>query len=125
MGLEKTSFVLGDLCLHVLTVFKLLIPQVKLFVPACTVRQFGSELISSSILSKIDVACIIRKYSLTTCQVPVPAVLTDKQILIEERIDNYVITNLPNETIEMILFHAVKYSKNSTETCVVTGLLKI
>ena len=42
--------------------------------------------------------------------------LTDKQIAIEERIDNYVITNLPNETIETILFDAVNSSKNSTET---------
>ena len=41
---------------------------------------------------------------------------TDKQIAIEERIDNYVITNLPNETIEAILFDAVNSSKNSTET---------
>ena len=39
--------------------------------------------------------------------------LTDKQILIEERIENYAITNLPNEIIEMILINS---SKNSTET---------
>ena len=30
-----------------------------------------------------------------------PPSLTDKQVLIEERIDNYGITNLPNEIIEM------------------------
>ena len=42
--------------------------------------------------------------------------LTDKQIL-EERIDNYAITNLSNEIIEMILVDAVKFSKNSTEIC--------
>ena len=44
--------------------------------------------------------------------------LTDKQIL-EEWIDNYVITNLPNEIIEMILVDAVKLSKNSTEIYVI------
>ena len=30
-----------------------------------------------------------------------PPSLTDKQVIIEERIDNYGITNLPNEIIEM------------------------
>ena len=45
-----------------------------------------------------------------------PPSLTDKQILIEERIDNYSITNLPNEVIEVILVDAVNSSKNSTET---------
>ena len=44
--------------------------------------------------------------------------LTDKQIL-EERIDNYVITNLPNEIIEMILVDAIKLSKNLTEIYVI------
>ena len=42
--------------------------------------------------------------------------LTDKQILIKEKIDNYAITNLPNEIIEMILVDAINLSKNSTET---------
>ena len=45
-----------------------------------------------------------------------PTSLTDKQILVEERIDNYAITNLPNEIIETILVDAVNSSKNSTET---------
>ena len=45
-----------------------------------------------------------------------PPGLTDKQILIVERIGNYAITNLPNETIEMILVDAVNSSKNSTGT---------
>ena len=45
-----------------------------------------------------------------------PPSLTDNQILIEERIDNYAVTNLPNEITEMILVSAVKPSKNSTET---------
>ena len=40
----------------------------------------------------------------------------DKQILVEERIDNYAITNLPNEIIEMILIDVIKSFKNSTET---------
>ena len=40
----------------------------------------------------------------------------DKQILIEERIDNYVITNLPNKIIEKILVNVVNSSKNSTKT---------
>ena len=38
--------------------------------------------------------------------------LTDKQIPIEENL----ITNLPNETIKILLFDAVGSSKNSTET---------
>ena len=56
-----------------------------------------------------------------------PPNLTDKQILIKERIETSVITNLPNEVIEMILVDAVKSSKNSTETYVIldTALLKI
>ena len=45
--------------------------------------------------------------------------LTDTQILTEERIDNYAITNLPKEIIEMILVDVVKSSKNSTETYVI------
>ena len=45
-----------------------------------------------------------------------PPSLTDKQILIEEKIDNYAITNLPHEIIEMILVDAVNSSNNSTET---------
>ena len=45
-----------------------------------------------------------------------PPSLTDKQILIEERIDNYAITNLPNEIIEIILVDVVNSSNNSTET---------
>ena len=36
-----------------------------------------------------------------------PPSLRDKQILIEERIDNYAITYLPNEIFEMILIDAV------------------
>ena len=40
----------------------------------------------------------------------------DKQILIEERIDNYAITNLPNKIIEKILVDVVNSSKNSTKT---------
>ena len=40
----------------------------------------------------------------------------DKQTLIEGRIDNYAIANLPNEIIEIILVDAVNSSKNSTET---------
>ena len=40
----------------------------------------------------------------------------DNQILTEERIDNYAITKLPNETIKMILVDTVNASKNSTET---------
>ena len=42
--------------------------------------------------------------------------LTDKQILIEGKIDNYVITNLPYEIIEMILVDAVNSSNNSIKT---------
>ena len=38
------------------------------------------------------------------------------QILIEERIDSYAITNLLNEVTEMMLFNALKLSKNSTGT---------
>ena len=45
-----------------------------------------------------------------------PPSLMDKQILIEERIDNYAITNLPNKTIEKILVDVVNSSKNSTKT---------
>ena len=45
-----------------------------------------------------------------------PPSLTDKQILIEERTDNYAITNLPNEIIEMMLVDAVNSTKNSAET---------
>ena len=48
-----------------------------------------------------------------------PASLTDKQILIEGRIGNYGITNLPDEIIEMILVDAAKTSKNLTETYVI------
>ena len=40
----------------------------------------------------------------------------DKQTLIEGRIDNYAIANLPNEIIEIIVVDAVNSSKNSTET---------
>ena len=47
--------------------------------------------------------------------------LANKQILIEGKIDNYAVPNLPNEVIEMILFDAVKSSKNSTETCAVVS----
>ena len=45
-----------------------------------------------------------------------PPNLMDKQTLIEERIENYAITNLRSEMIEMILADAVNSSKNSTET---------
>ena len=48
-----------------------------------------------------------------------PPSLTDKHILIEEKLDNYAITNLPNEIIEMILVDAVKSSKNLTEIYVI------
>ena len=48
-----------------------------------------------------------------------PPSLTDKHILIEEKIENYAITNLPNEIIEMLLVDAVKCSKNLTETYVI------
>ena len=48
-----------------------------------------------------------------------PPSLTDKQILTEERIDNYAMTNLPNEIIETILVNAINYSKNSTESCAI------
>ena len=41
---------------------------------------------------------------------------TDKQILIEERINNYEITNLPNEITEIILVDSINSYKNSTET---------
>ena len=37
-------------------------------------------------------------------------------MLIEEVIDNYAITNLPNKIIEKILADAVNSSKNSTKT---------
>ena len=46
-----------------------------------------------------------------------PPSLTDKQIFIEEKIDKYAITNLPDEIIEMILPYAVNSSKNSTQPC--------
>ena len=36
-------------------------------------------------------------------------------MLIEERIDNYATTNLPNGIIEIILVDAVNSSENSTE----------
>ena len=52
----------------------------------------------------------------------VPPSLTDKQILIEERFDNYPITYLPSEIIEMILADVIKFSKNSTETYVMNIL---
>ena len=42
-----------------------------------------------------------------------PPSLTDEQVLIEERIDNYAITNLPNEIIEMILVDEVNSLYNS------------
>ena len=42
--------------------------------------------------------------------------LSDKKILIEEMLENYMITNLPNRIIEMILVDAVKFFKNLTET---------
>ena len=45
-----------------------------------------------------------------------PPNLMGKQTLIEERIENYAITNLPNEMIEMILADVVNSSENSTET---------
>ena len=45
-----------------------------------------------------------------------PPSLTDKQILIEGRFDNYAITNLPNKITEIILVDAVNSYKNSTET---------
>ena len=48
-----------------------------------------------------------------------PPSLTDKQILIKEKIVNYAITNLPNEIIEMIFVDAINLSKNSTETYVI------
>ena len=41
-----------------------------------------------------------------------PPSLTDKQVLLEERIDNYVITYLPNEIIETILVDAVNSFEN-------------
>ena len=41
-----------------------------------------------------------------------PPSLMDKELLIEERIDNNAITNLPNKIIEMILVDAVNFSKN-------------
>ena len=59
----------------------------------------------------------IDEQSHDTEKVDLPS-LTDKQIIIEERTDNYVITNLPNEIIEMILLDAVKSPENSTETYV-------
>ena len=43
----------------------------------------------------------------------------DKQILIEERFDNYAITKLLNEIIEIILVDEVKSSKDLTETYVI------
>ena len=45
-----------------------------------------------------------------------PPGLTDKVILIEEKIGNYAITNLPKKIIEMILVDTVKSSRNSTGT---------
>ena len=40
-------------------------------------------------------------------------------MLIEQRIENHAITNLPNEILEMILVNTVKSSKNSAETYVI------
>ena len=51
-----------------------------------------------------------------------PPNLANKQILIEERIANYAVTNLVNEVIEMILLDVVKSSKNSTETYAILSL---
>ena len=45
--------------------------------------------------------------------------VTDQQMLIEQRIENHAITNLPNEILEMILVNTVKSSKNSAETYVI------
>ena len=45
-----------------------------------------------------------------------PTSLMDKHMLIEEVIDSYAITNLPNKIIEKILADAVNSSKNSTKT---------
>ena len=45
--------------------------------------------------------------------------VTDQQMLIEQRLENHAITNLPNEILEMILVNTVKSSKNSAETCVI------
>ena len=45
--------------------------------------------------------------------------VTDQQMLIEQRIENHAITNLPNEILEMILVNTVKSSKNSAEICVI------
>ena len=42
-----------------------------------------------------------------------------KQLLLEERTDNYVINRLPNEIIEMILFDVLKSPKNSIEIYVI------
>ena len=51
-----------------------------------------------------------------------PPNLANKQILIEERIGNYTVTNLVNEVIEMILLDVVKSSKNSAETYAILSL---
>ena len=48
-----------------------------------------------------------------------PRSLTDKQMLIEERTENYAITNLLNRIIEMTLLDGVKSSKHSTEAFVI------
>ena len=48
-----------------------------------------------------------------------PPSLTGKQIVTEEMTNNYAITNLPNEIIEIILVDAVRSFQNSIETNVI------
>ena len=55
--------------------------------------------------------CPIYKQSHDTEKVDRPS-LTDNQILIEDRIDNYAITNLPNEIMEMRLVDATEFHRN-------------
>ena len=43
--------------------------------------------------------------------------LTEKQILIEEKFDNYAFTKIPDKIVQTLLVDALKSSKNFTETC--------
>ena len=43
--------------------------------------------------------------------------LTEEQILIEEKFDNYAFTKLPYKIVQILLVDALKPSKNLTETC--------
>ena len=43
--------------------------------------------------------------------------LTEKQILTEEKFDNYAFTKIPDKIVQTLLVDALKSSKNFTETC--------